>query len=54
MFLGLHSLLYWLFDVSKVKAATANISFNFAIFASDSLRSPAGSTGQSAEQISHG
>jgi hypothetical protein len=48
VFLGLHSLLF----PTKVKAATANTSYNFALFASDSLRSPTGSAGGAAQQHS--
>jgi hypothetical protein len=46
--LGLHSLLFQ----TKVKAAAAIISYNLALFASDSLRSPTGSAGQAAQQLS--
>ncbi|MCX7544162.1 hypothetical protein [Marinicella gelatinilytica] len=48
VFLGLHSLLF----PTKVKAAAANTSYNFALFASDSLRSPTGSAGRAAQQHS--
>jgi len=36
-----------------LKATTADIAFYLALFASDSLRSPTGSAGQAAQQLSH-
>jgi hypothetical protein len=49
MILGLHSI----FFSTNLKAATSIITFDFALFASDSLRSPTGSAGQAAQQLSN-
>jgi len=48
MLLGLHSLL----SQTKVKAAAASMSINFALFVSDSFHSPTDSAGQAAQQLS--
>ena len=48
MLLGLHSLLFQ----TKVKAAAASMTRNFALFVSDSFHSPTDSAGQAAQQLS--
>jgi hypothetical protein len=40
------------FITSNLKAATAIMTCDFALFTSDSLRSPTGSAGQAAQQLS--
>jgi len=50
MLLGLHSLLFQ----TKVKAAAASKTINFALFVSDSFHSPTDSAGQAAQQLSKG